>query len=126
MIFFICSTKAIIMRKIEVDWVEDESSRKSSHEDLEELINKCTSEHDGVVKVIAFSGNPTHFFGKRPFLYKNEIYLSVFTQDYILIFEENSLNIKELIFIYDNEVFNHEEVLIDATLCKYLIRKLGM
>ena len=126
MIFFICSTKAIIMRKIEVDWVEDESSRKSSDEDLEELINNCTSEHDGVVKVIAFSGNPTHFFGKRPFLYKNEIYLSVFTQEYILIFEENSLNIKELIFIYDNEVFNHEEVLIDATLCKYLIRKLGM
>ena len=126
MIFFICSAKAIIMRKIEVDWVEDESSRKSSDEDLEELINNCTSEHDGVVKVIAFSGNPTHFFGKRPFLYKNEIYLSVFTQEYILIFEENSLNIKELIFIYDNEVFNHEEVLIDATLCKYLIRKLGM
>ena len=126
MILFICSTKAIIMRKIEVDWVEDESSRKSSDEDLEELINNCTSEHDGVVKVIAFSGNPTHFFGKRPFLYKNEIYLSVFTQEYILIFEENSLNIKELIFIYDNEVFNHEEVLIDATLCKYLIRKLGM
>ena len=126
MIFFICSTKAIIMRKIEVDWVEDESSRKSSHEDLEELINNCTSEHDGVVKVIAFSGNPTHFFGKRPFLYKNEIYLSVFTQEYILIFEENSLNIKELIFIYDNEVFNHEEVLIDATRCKYLIRKLSM
>ena len=126
MIFFICSTKAIIMRKIEVDWVEDESSRKSSDEDLEELINNCTSEHDGVVKVIAFSGNPTHFFGKRPFLYKNEIYLSVFTQEYILIFEENSLNIKELIFIYDNEVFNHEEVLIDATLCKYLIRKLSM
>ena len=126
MIFFICSTKAIIMRKIEVDWVEDESSRKSSDEDLEELINNCTSEHDGVVKVIAFSGNPTHFFGKRPFLYKNEIYLSVFTQEYILIFEENSLNIKELIFIYDNEVFNHEEVLIDATLCKYLIKKLGM
>ena len=114
------------MRKIEVDWVEDESSRKSSDEDLEELINNCTSEHDGVVKVIAFSGNPTHFFGKRPFLYKNEIYLSVFTQEYILIFDENSLNIKELIFIYDNEVFNHEEVLIDATLCKYLIRKLSM
>ena len=126
MIFFICSTKAIIMRKIEVDWVEDESSRKSSDEDLEELINNCTSEHDGVVKVIAFSGNPTHFFGKRPFLYKNEIYLSVFTQEYILIFEENSLNIKELVFIYDSEVFNHEEVLIDATLCKYLIRKLSM
>ena len=114
------------MRKIEIDWVEDETSRKSSHEGLEELINNCTSEHDGVVKVIAFSGNPTHFFGKRPFLYKNEIYLSVFTQEYILIFEENSLNIKELIFIYDNEVFNHEEVLIDATLCKYLIRKLSM
>ena len=114
------------MRKIEVDWVEDESSRKSSDEDLEELINNCTSEHDGVVKVIAFSGNPTHFFGERPFLYQNEIYLSVFRQDYILIFEENSLNIKELIFIYDNEIFNHEEVLFDATLCEYLIRKLSM
>ena len=118
--------KIISMRKIEVDWIGVESSKKSSLEGLEDTINDCTSEHDGVVKVIAFSGNPTHFFGKRPFLYKNEIYLSVFTQDYILIFEENSLNIKELIFIYDNEVFNHEEVLIDAILCKYLIRKLGM
>ena len=114
------------MRKIEVEWVGDLSSKESSIEGAKQIINDCTSEHDGVVKVVVLLENPTHFVGKRSFLYDNEIYLSVFSKDYILIFEDDSLNIKELIFIYDNKIFNHEEVLFDAKLCKYFNRKLGM
>ena len=126
MTFLLFSTKEIDMRTINVEWIGDVSSRQCSSEEVKQTINDCTSEHDGVVKVFAFLKNPTNFFGKRPFLYKNEIYLSVFGQDYILIFEDNSLNIKELIFIYDNEILDHEDVLFDARLCKSLIRKLGM
>ena len=126
MTFLLFSTKEIDMRTFNVEWIRDVSSRQCSSEEVKQTINDCTSEHDGVVKVFAFLENPTNFFGKRPFLYKNEIYLSVFGQDYILIFEDNSLNIKELIFIYDNEILDHEDVLFDARLCKSLIRKLGM
>ena len=114
------------MRTVEVYWIGDVSTRHSPSEVAEQTIYDCTSEHDGVVKVLAFMENPTKFVGKRPFLYNDEIYLSVFGQDYILIFEDNSLNIKELIFIYDNEVLNHEEALSDKRLCKSLIKKLGM
>lgn len=114
------------MRTVEVYWIGDVSTRHSPSEVAEQTIYDCTSEHDGVVKVFAFMENPTKFVGKRPFLYNDEIYLSVFGQEYILIFEDNSLNIKELIFIYDNEVLNHEEALSDKRLCKSLIKKLGM
>ena len=114
------------MRKVEVEWVGDVSSKENSREGVLRTITDYTSEHDGVVKVVALLENPYHFIGKRPFLYKNEIYLSVFSQDYILIFEDNSLNIKELIFVYDNQIFNHEEVFFDVRLCTYFIKKVGM
>ena len=126
MTFLLFSIKEIEMRTIELHWIGNEASSQSSSEAIKQTIDDCTPEHDGVVKVFAFMENPTNFVGKRPFLYNDEIYLSVFRQEYILIFEDNSLNIKELIFIYDNEVLNHEEALSDKRLCKSLIKKLGM
>ena len=126
MTFLLFSIKEIEMRSIELHWIGNEASSQSSSEAIKQTIDDCTSEHDGVVKVFAFLENPTKFVGKRPFFYKNEIYLSVFEQNYVLIFEDNSLNIKDLIFIYDNKILDHEEALFDARLCKYLIRKLGM
>ena len=113
------------MRRIDVQWVGNLSLKQSVFRGVEAIVNEFTSEHDGMVKVVAFLQNQSNLIGKRPFLYRNEIYLAVFEETFILIFEDNSLNIRELIFIYDNEISNHEDLFMDVDICTYF-NELGM
>ena len=113
------------MRRIDVQWVGNLSVKQSVFRGVKAIVNEFTSEHDGMVKVVAFLQNRSNLIGKRPFLYRNEIYLAVFKETFILIFEDNSLNIRELIFIYDSEILSHEDLFMNADICTYF-NELGM
>ena len=73
---------------------------------IDELINEITSEHDGEVRVLIFLG-PFTESGLKVVVHEDgkptgNILLAVFKQNYVAIFEEDLLNVKELIFVMDN------------------------
>ena len=107
------------MRSLKVIWIGGLGSTGCIDEEMEKVIESFTSEHDSEVKVIVIMEKTTDFVGKQPFLYQDEIYLAVFYQDCILIFEDNSLNIRELIFICDNNIAEADNALVDVSVCDY-------
>ena len=107
------------MRTLKVIWIGGLGSTQCVGEEMLEVIDSLTSEHDSEVKVLIILENTTQFLGKQPLLYQNEIYLAIFFQDCILIFEENSLNISELIFIYDNVIAETDDAFVDVSVCDY-------
>ena len=107
------------MRSVKVMWIGGLGSAQCVGEKIVEVIDTFTSEHDGEVKVVVICENTTQFLGKQPFLHQNELYLATFYQDCILIFEDNSLNINELIFMYDNAIAKSDDAFVDVRLCDY-------
>ena len=108
------------MRRVELQWAGDFCAGMCNTKSVLETIDESTSEHDGVVKVVVISAHHTNFSGRRPFLYRNEIYLAVYKENYVVILEDNALNVKELIFLYDNEIIDSHDLSLDINLSKYL------
>ena len=74
-----------------------------SASDADATVHELTSEHDDSVTVLIVAGKfgPTGL--KLPIVHQEMLYLAVFLANYALICSLESLNVKELIFMIDNE-----------------------
>ena len=79
------------------EWYNDDEIMQS--------IEECTSEYVGFVDVIVFD-NVSQFVGKIPLTQDNKLYLAVYTITFVVLLDASVLNVKELIFMYDNEIKN--------------------
>ena len=89
-------------------------------EEVDTIIDQCTSEHDGLVDVLIVLGEFTFGNVKQPFIFDEDLYLAVYMANCVLIFDDNSLNIRELIFMFDNAKLNYKDMGIDVNLNGYL------
>ena len=72
--------------------------------DIDQAIANITSEHDGPfeVKIICCKVDE---IGKKVVILDNEnnISLAVFQRNFVAVFQEDSLNVKDLIYVMDNK-----------------------
>ena len=79
--------------------------------EIDHAVEEMTSEHDGKVNVLIVCG-PVQDIGKKVIIHEDgNIFIALFQRNFIGIFEENALNIKELIYIIDNVKVSLEEFL---------------
>ena len=89
-------------------------------EEVDTIIHQCTSEHDGSIHVVIVLGEFKFGNVKQPFIFNEELYLAVYMANCVLISDDNSLNIRELIFMFDNAILTYDDMGIDVNLNGYL------
>jgi hypothetical protein len=82
------------------DWYDDDEIIQS--------IEECTSEYDGFVDAIVLD-NVSQSVGKIPLMQNNKLYLAVFTITFVVLLDASVLDVKELIFMHDNEIKNCDD-----------------
>jgi hypothetical protein len=97
------------MSNIKIRWVGDMSLKCDVYEDVLAVIGELTNEHVG--NVMAFVClQRTKSSGKVPFLLNGELYLGIFSEKYGLFLSIQVLDIKDLIFMYDNNIVDFNDL----------------
>ena len=89
------------MRRIAVEVVGDTSYCVPDWE-INQVIAHITSEYDGQVNVLIVCGPFRSRIGKKVVVSEEEgIVLGVYSTNFLALFEEDALNVKELIYVMD-------------------------
>ena len=108
------------MKVIDVRWVGDLDSIETCTNLVLRIIDAWTSEHRGVVNALVVLGRNESNSLKIPFVHEEILYLAYFQETFVVIMDESTLNIKELIFMYDNHIVNSSELHLNVDLVKLL------
>ena len=108
------------MKRIDVRWVGDLDSIETCTNLVLRIIDDCTSEHRGVVTALVVLGRNESNSQQIPFVHKENLYLAYFQEKFVVIMDDSTLNIKELIFMYDNDIVNSSELHLNVDLVKLL------
>ena len=97
------------MRRVAVEVVGDTNYCVSDLE-INEAITAATGEHEGLVNVLIICGPFYSESGKKEVIYQNGgVVLAVFYINFCAMFEEDALNVRELIFVMDNPKISLDE-----------------
>ena len=108
------------MKLIDVRWVGDLDSIETCTNLVLRIIDDWTSEHRGVVTALVVLGRNESNSQQIPFVHKGILYLAYFQETFVVMIDESTLNIKELIFMYDNDIVNISELHLNVDLVKLL------
>ena len=82
-----------------------------------QIINDATSEHDEMVKALVILGKTDQKLkGKIPFVYNDKLFLATYDENFIVILDECVLNIRDLIYIYDNDILKYSDLFLNVNL----------
>ena len=101
----------------QVHWVGDLAMKDKNFHQAMQLVHDCTSEHNGhVTALVVLRKRKDTLMGMIPFIERDRIFLGIFNGEFIVIVDETVLNIKELIFICDNDISKYCDLSIDYNL----------
>ena len=104
------------MRHVAVEVVGDTNYCVSDLE-INEAISAATGEHEGLVNVLIVCGPFHSEIGKRKVIYQDGgVVLAVFYRNFCAMFEEDSLNVREMIFVMDNPKITLDEFIAHLSL----------
>lgn len=79
--------------------------KNSVESKVAEILEACTSEHPDMVRArVVMMENSVLVEEKIPIIYKDELFLAIFDLNFVLIVELQFLNIRDMIFMIDNEI----------------------
>ena len=108
------------MKRVDVRWVGDLDSIETCTNLVLRIVDDCTSEHRGVVPALVVLGRNHSNSQKIPFVHKEDLYLAYFHEKFVVIMDDSTLNIRELIFMYDNDIVNSSELQLNVDLVNLL------
>ena len=74
-------------------------------DDVDRIIKEVTSEHNDPLTVLIMAGNFGHPKGKLPIVHQGRLFLAVIEEAFTIIFNLDSINVREQIYMIDNEKF---------------------
>ena len=116
-VFLVKKLSIAKMRNIDIRWVGEMALKNEVYENIFPIIGELTKEHDGNVRALVWLQN-TKRTGKVPLLLFEELYLGVFSENYGLFLPMHVLDVKELIFMYDNDIVEFRELAVFLNLDK--------
>ena len=88
-----------------ISWYGDLHLKNSIATKVGQMIQECTSEQAGLVRVqVVLGENSCPINEKIPVICNDRLYLAFLEINFVLFVEIGFLNIKEMIFMYDNEI----------------------
>ena len=104
------------MRRVAVQVIGDTNYCVSDME-IDEAITASTGEHDGLVNVLIVCGPFHSEVRKREVIFQDGgVVLAVFYRNFCAMFDEDSLNVRELIFVMDNPKITLDEFIASLRL----------
>ena len=105
------------MDNMQIQWIGDLTMKKHFFDSAIEITIEATSEHDEMVKALVILGKTDQkLSGKIPFVYKDKLFLATYNDNFIVIVDECVLNIRHLIYMYDNDILKYSDLCLDLNL----------
>lgn len=97
------------MQNIHISWSGDVMMREAVREGAVSRVRQLTDEHRGNVHAYVHIHKSSNL-RKVPVTKEDQLFLAVFESDFVVIVDVGFVNIRELIFMYDNEKAAHTEL----------------
>lgn len=107
------------MNTLKVTWAGNLALRPLFEAPAVAKIKKSTSENRDMVDVFVFVGRSSNC-GRRNFEYNGRLFLGDFCGDFAVVIEDVALDIHELIFMFDNPIYSHVDLIFPVNLADYL------
>ena len=102
------------MEEICISWSGDHHAIDTVSGVASDLIRELCSEYRGTIRARVLI-QKAFFEGKVPFTFEDQLYLAVFESNYVIVIHLEYLDIRELIFMYDNKKVMHTELPVNIS-----------
>ena len=93
-----------------VKWFGKRPSPRAKRSKVLDIVTEYTSEHREDFDVFGMLTESINSTSTIPFQYKNKLFVAAYCEDFVLLFEDNVLNVAILISLWDKQLLTYDEM----------------